>query len=68
MEWFNNNTDYKTNCLVERSDKTSYDKKLNEIKTWIGTPDLIFAYNLEEIDFKFHGWESIHRETHIINY
>ena len=68
MEWHQNDTDYATKCLVERNDPVAYEKKLEEIKKWIGTPDLLLAYNLEELDLKYHGLDSINRETTVLNY
>jgi len=68
MEWHQNQTDYENKCLVERNDPTAYDKKLKEIKKWIGNPDLLLAYNLEELNLKAYGPESIHRETKVMNY
>lgn len=68
MEWFHNKTDYDTKCLVERSDVGSYKRKLEEIKEWIGMPDLIFAVNREGSDLSNYGRKSISMETHIFNY
>lgn len=31
-------------------------------------PELILAYNLEQLDLSHFGWESIHRELAVINY
>ena len=42
-------TDYEEKCLVRNSTREGYEQKLEEIKKYLGTPELIFVYNVEKL-------------------
>ena len=59
---------YNDKCLVRNATKAAYDEKLQEIKDWIGKPNLIFVYNKESLDLRKFNDASIHHSTSILNY
>ena len=60
--------EYFTNCFTRNDTAEGYQQKLNEIKEWIGQPELILAYNEEQVDFYYYGQKSINRVTAVLNY